>query len=240
MKDIALVIANFGSADDVRPLLELDPAIDAFYYTDRSPTDRRIIESYTQIIKPNYPRHDFDSRLRSRYFKHQIHRLDEVQGYNWLAWADSSLFFYETEFIADWVQELEKKPKRDRILLIPHPQRQTVAQEFEFITEQIASGNEYLRKRYANEKMAEQMAWFESRRLATDAPLYCGGFWIVENNGFFHRILDDWWNQNLRFGLMDQLSLGVLLAFYDVSPSKLEVEIFNNRHFCFIAHQEEK
>ena len=32
---------------------------------------------------------------------------------------------------------------------------------------------------------------------------------MIENNERLRRAWDDWWDQNLRFGLMDQLSLPV-------------------------------
>jgi hypothetical protein len=79
MSEIALVTANFGGIDDIKTLPQHD-GIDAFYYTDaatRSQADQTAIASWTRVLVPNYPRHDFGSRLRAKYFKLQVHRLDD-------------------------------------------------------------------------------------------------------------------------------------------------------------------
>jgi len=88
-KTIALVTANFGGID-VAKRLPNRSGIDAFYYTDElsaMAASLEVTSTWTRVIVPIYPRHDFSARLRARYFKHQIHRLDDVRGYNWLAWA---------------------------------------------------------------------------------------------------------------------------------------------------------
>jgi hypothetical protein len=85
--------------------------------------------------------------------------------------------------------------------------------------------------------MDEQMAYFERRGWDTEARLWCGGFWIVENSELFNRCWDDWWDQNLRFGLMDQLSLQVVLDEHGCEPQALEVSIWQNAHFTHVPHQ---
>jgi hypothetical protein len=239
--DIALVTANFASIDEIKALPR-DGAIDAFYYTDEATLARSqpaAQSTWSRVLKPNYPRHDFSSRLRSRYFKHQIHRLDEVRSARWLIWADSSLQFKETRFILDQVERLRQLPPRKRALLVPHPHRNTVGQEYEFISGEIAGGNEYLRVRYGLEKMTEQMEHFRCRGWSDAAPLFCGGFWIVENSELMNRCWDAWWDQNLRFGMMDQLSFSLVLEDYGCEPQRFEVNIFENQHFSYVAHARE-
>src|SRR4051812_42863245 len=105
---IALVTANFGGIDDLKPLPPHD-GIDAFYYTDAASFAAAAppaVKTWTQVIVPNYPRHDFNPRLRGRYFKHQIHRLDEVRNHRWLVWADSSLQFHDLGFVMAAVERL--------------------------------------------------------------------------------------------------------------------------------------
>jgi len=65
----------------------------------------------------------------------------------------------------------------------------------------------YLRLRYADEKMPQQMEYFRRRGWDVQARLWCGAFWMVANTEPIHRAWDSWWDQNLRFGMMDQLSL---------------------------------
>jgi hypothetical protein len=239
--DIALVSANFASIDEIK-VLPRDEAIDAFHYTDeatRARSQPAALSTWSRVLVPDYPRHDFSSRLRSRYFKHQIHRLDEVRPARWLVWADSSLQFKDTRFILDQVERLRQLSPRKRVLLVPHPNRTTIRQEYEFISTEIERGNEYLRVRYGLEKMTEQMEHFRSRGWSDAAPLFCGGFWIVENSELMNRCWDAWWDQNLRFGMMDQLSLSVVLEDLGCVPQRFEVDIFENPHFSFVAHARE-
>jgi hypothetical protein len=232
---IALVTANFGGITSLP-----GHRFDSFYYTDaetKEQADPKALQSWTQVVVPDYPRHDFNSRLRARYFKHQIHRLPEVAGHRWLVWADSCIRFKSTEFIEHSVSRLASRPESDRLLVIPHPDRATVLEEYEFVQGRIAAGSSYLTIRYRDEKLPEQMRYFDGQGWDTGAPLWCGTFWIVENSDFFNRIWDDWWDQNLRFGMMDQLSLPVLLAAHEVNPNKLDVVLWDNEFFTRAEHR---
>jgi hypothetical protein len=239
MNEIVLVTANFSGIDTVKPLPPHE-SIDAFCYTDeetRAKTPQHIVESWSRVLVPNYPRHDFGPRLRSRYFKHQIHRLDEVRNHRWLAWADASIQLHETKFILEQVEALGRLPAQKRILVVPHPARRTVGEEYEYIKGQIENGSEYLRVRYQAEKMTEQIAFFRQQGWSLDARLWCGGFWIVENSDPLRRCWDDWWNQIIRFGMMDQLSLPVLLDHHQFDPQTLAVNVYDNAHFMNMAHR---
>jgi len=69
--------------------------------------------------------------------------------------------------------------------------------------------------------------------------LWCGTIWMLENSAPMQRMLDAWWDQNLRFGLMDQLSLPVILAAHGITPQALTVVLWQNAYFSHIAHQRE-
>ena len=239
MSSVALISANFGGIDDIRPSLSCAD-VDTFYYTD-APTfasaDPDITASWTRVLVPNYPRHDFSARLRSRYFKQQIHRLPETAGYRWLAWADTSLVFTDLTFLAERAEQLGALPPQQRLLLVPHPDRRTVKEEYDYVRDEIAKGSEYHRIRYANEKMTEQMEFFESQGMNVNAPLWCGTIWMVENSPLINQCWNSWWDQNLRFGMPDQLALAVLLEQFGIEPQALPVNLWNNRYFRYEAHR---
>jgi len=237
---IALVSANFNSFDSGKQLPTSD-GIDSFFYCDentRAALSAEVAASWTRIIVPNYPRHDFEPRLRARYFKHQIHRLDEVRDHRWLVWSDSSIRFKETRFLVDRCRALESRVPQQRALVIPHPDRETVLEEYEYLSAKIRIGSIYHVERYGREKMAEQMAYYSERGWSVEAPLYCGTFWIIENSDALRRCWDDWWDQNIRFGMMDQLSLPVILAQHRLEPQLLSVPLQNNEHFTVESHIE--
>lgn len=236
---IALVTANFGGIDAPKPLPG-HPGIEAIYYTDAAtaasvePEARR---TWDRVLVPNYPRYDFNPRLRAKYFKLQIHRLDEVRGHRWLVWADGSVQFHDLDFVTRCARALARLPARRRVLLVPHPDRQTVWQEYRFVEDEMAAGNAYLVQRYALEKMPEQMEYFRTRGWNLHARLWCGTFWMMENAEPLRRAWDAWWDQNLRFGLMDQLSLPVILADHAIEPEALDVNLWRNEHFTWVSHR---
>jgi hypothetical protein len=239
--EIALVTANFSGIDDLKALPVRD-GIDAFYYTDAATAAAASPEAaatWTRVMVPNYPRHDFNPRLRGRYFKHQIHRLDEVREHRWLVWADSSLLFHDLGFVKEQAAALARLPVRRRVLLVPHPDRQTIWEEFQFIESQIDAGDNYLILRYRQEKMAEQMEYFRSRRWSLHARLWCGTIWMIENAEPLRRAWDAWWDQNLRFGMMDQLSLPVILDDHGIEPQAFAVMVEQNEYFSCVPHSKD-
>jgi len=239
---IALVSANFGGIDAIKPFPPL-PGVDAFFYTDAdtlAAADPEVIPSWGRIIVPDYPRYDFGPRLRGRYFKHQIHRLPETESYRWLAWAASSLQFRDASFLLREADRLASLPPHQRLALVPHPDRNTIREEYEFILQQIANGgeySEYLRVRYAQEKMTEQMNFFAGRGWNLDAPLWCGTFWLIENNDPITRCWNSWWDQNLRYGMMDQLSLPVLIEAFGLEPQALQLHLWKNEFWEHVTHR---
>jgi hypothetical protein len=239
MSDIALVSANFGGIDSIEPVPRL-AGVDTFYYTDeatRARTPAKDLQTWTQVLVPDYPRYDFSPRLRAKYFKLQIHRLEEVRRYRWLVWIDSSINMGELDFLLQLRDSLSSQPPGDRVVLVPHPHRRTVREEYEYITREMVTGNRYLKDRYEFEKLPEQIADFRRRNWNIDAQLYCGGFWMIENSEHFHRVWDDWWDQNLRYGLMDQLPLGVLLMHHHCTVQQLKVNIYENQYWGIRWHK---
>jgi len=116
-------------------------------------------------ITPDFFRRDFSPRLMARYLKHQIQRLVITDKYKYLIWTDCSLKFLNLEFITYEVRKLKQRKPRDRVMMVPHPERKTVYEVYKYVTEEIKSGNKYLRNRYENEKMEEQIEFFQRQKL---------------------------------------------------------------------------
>ena len=230
---LALVSVDFGGIDNINAFPQT-AGIDTYFYTDADAlfgADPAVLSSWGRVIVPDYPRHDFGPRLRGRYFKHQIHRLPEMEPYRWLAWADASLQFRDPSFLLRETERLAALAPRQRIALVRHPDRATIREEYEYICQEIQNGNEYLTLRYAKEKMTEQMSFFKSRGWNLEASLWCGTIWIVENNDLIARCWDSWWDQNLRYGMMDQLSLPVLLDSFGLQPHVMDFDLRHNSFF---------
>ena len=131
--------------DEIKQLPALN-GLDAYLFTDKEGLERipkKVRNTWTRIIVPDFPRRDFSARLTARYFKHQIQRLEISDKYKYLMWADCSLKFRDLKFITSEVKKLKKLKARDRVMMVPHPERKTVYEEYKYITEEIKTGNDY-------------------------------------------------------------------------------------------------
>jgi len=62
---------------------------------------------------------------------------------------------------------------------------------------------------------------------------------MMENAEPLRRAWDAWWDQNLRFGMMDQLSPPVILDDHGIEPNALRVNLWKNDHFTYVLHKKE-
>jgi hypothetical protein len=83
------------------------------------------------------------------------------------------------------------------------------------------------------------MEYFKSRGWNVEAPLFCGTVWMIENSEPPRRAWDAWWDQNLRFGMMDQLSLPVILEDHGIEPQQLKIDLWKNEYFTYVPHRRE-
>ena len=227
---IALVTANMGGID---PLFALPPhpGIDALYYTD-VPSLGSAASTWTRILVPPYPASE--PRLKAKFFKCQAHHLPEVRGYPWLAWADASFEFHSLEFLTEWSGFAA--PDGSRAVFVPHPDRQTVAQEYGYVLRQIELGNPYLAGRYSAEALEREREFFSRIHDLEALKLWAGGLWLMANASRTHAFLDAWWNCVLRFSILDQAALSPLLMEHGIEPVGFDVDLSTNQHFTRHVH----
>jgi len=238
MDSLALVTANIGGIDDIKPFPQRS-GIQTFYFTDQKTialSDPAKLGTWGKIILPDYPLKELGPRLCSRYFKQQTHRLDEVRGFRWLAWADSCLRFKDVSFFSNAIAKLRELPERSRLLLVPHYKRATVREEYEFLCSEIRKGNQYAIARYSIEDMTRQVNSYEAAGLSLDAKLWCGTIWVMERSERMAALCNEWWHHTVKFGTMDQLSLGVLLKEQEIKPVALGVHLMRNKFFEWMGH----
>lgn len=239
MRLAALVTANFGGIDELKPLPPRR-RLAAYYYTDGagSEPDAAFASTWTRILHPEYPLGIPDPRLRARYFKLQIHHLPESRRFRWLLWADARVRFKDLSFIKDSIRHLSTLSPNQRALLVPHPDRNTIEEEYEFIRTQIESGNEYLSARYRIDQMTEQLSQFRRAGKSLTGQLWAGGFWMVENSDLMRGTWDLWHDYDRFPGNMDQLSLPVALNQHHIRPTRLEVNLYDNAFFSIEPHKQ--
>lgn len=224
--EIALVTANMGGLD---PLFALPPhpGVDAFYYTDRPDA---VPSGWTGSFVVG----DGNPRLLAKRFKCQAHRLAEVQGCRWLAWADASFEFRSLDFLHAWAALAGDEGAC--AVLVPHPDRGTVAEEYAYVLRQIAGGNKYLSSRYSAEVLRCERAHFSRTHELEKLRLWAGGMWLFANVPRTHEFLNSWWDCVLRFSILDQTSMSPLLADHGIEPVAFSGNLYDNQHWVRHPH----
>ncbi len=207
--EISIVTANFGRQEQDVEFPLLPEYVSLHRYSERT---------------VDYPWMGLAPRLRAKYFKCQMHRLDLND--RWFVWADNSLQFHSLEFLKDIVDRLSTLSPKRRAMFIAHPDRGTVREEYEFLLDRMANHDGYLIDRYGLDNLHGLMQQVDGRR-----KLLCGGFFVIENGPFMQAFLNDWWDMILRYGVMDQLSLPEALAKNGIEPELLPVYLYRNEYF---------
>jgi hypothetical protein len=226
---IAFISGNFGNVDNTKPLPRHD-GIDSILFTDRvRMLGTRSADLRTwgnMIVNPVAGQHD-EPWMRSRFFKQQWHKLPEMDGYEFVVWADSSLQFNDMEFITEFCEAM---PEGEHALFVPHPDRTTVEEEYEHVSCMIANGDPYLSERYNVTDMGMQLLSLETAGMnCADTRLWCAGFYIVRNTPLIHKCFDLWWHYTQMYGRMDQLSLSAAFEFNGVHITPINVNIYRNQ-----------
>lgn len=227
---VAIFTANFGGIDEPSKFSQ-GKGYSGFYFTDLATKDgssEEIIDSWPNFCTPNYPRHDFNSRLRAKYFKLQPHRIDGLQRFRYLCWIDARVSIRRYDFVLDTIERLKSLPSNRRLAIFAHPVRNTVKDEFDFIAAGIAAGNRRLMVQYGSENMSGLIEYYEKQGLDLSSRLVAAGFWIRENNEPMNQCWDVWWDHTLKFTIMDQLSLPVIMNKMGIEPELIPGNIYSN------------
>lgn len=161
------------------------------------------------------PRSDLNARLKSKYFKMCQHEIKpNAQAF---IWADGSYQIYEG--ITEWF--LQELGSADAVF-IRHPFLSSAREEMEFVEKGIQNGDPYLVTRYTNERISQQYACYKELGFP-DTFLVCGGLFIRKNTPKVNNAFDDWFLENVKWTIEDQISLP-----YIIWKHKLDIKIIDS------------
>ena len=227
MKRIALVSANFGRLDPVFPL-PAHPQIDGLYFVDHTVKD----PGAWRIVRDNSTK--TGTRRKSKRYKCQIHRVDGVAAYDYIAWVDASIEIRDPSFLAEAAEYMARADLE--AAFVPHPSRATAAEEYEHLIAGLRDGVQYLVRRYGLEPLLAEREQMRSRGYDLSAPLWAGGVWIVANAPRVWAMLDKWWHVVRRFSVVDQPALACLVQSHGIRHTALALNLYDNRFFRRKAH----
>jgi hypothetical protein len=226
--DIVLVSANIGGIDPVFPLPP-HPGIHAVYFTDAAPCEAEA--TWDRVVRVP---HSDNPRMAAKFYKCQIHRLPETRGFPWLMWSDTSARFKDLSFVPGLVQRLGRYGTR--AALVPHPNRRSPAEEYQYVIDRITEGNVYLASRYTAEEMRAERDHFAKRHDLRALPLWCGGLWVFANAPRSHAFFNAWWRCVNTWAIIDQPAISPLLVEHGIRPVPIKLPLMDNRYWTRVEH----
>jgi len=215
-KKVAVISAVFGGMDSPKRMPEQTIPFDFFYFNDAS----------------IFPRKEFSPRLRAKFFKLQSHRIREIAKYDIVIWIDGSFEITSNEFVS-WVLSHLKKSS---ISVLKHPERSCIYEECKFVADLMGIGNTYLKSRYASEPIREQVNEYKKEGYPQNNGLYSCGLFARKQDEKTNHIFDDWWAENCKWSIQDQLSFPYVLWKNNMKVQEIKIDLFRNEYFNLTSH----
>ncbi len=219
---IAVVTASIGGIDVPKIFPNQSIAVDYFSFTNENLP---------------FPMDGLSSRLRAKYFKMQAHKLAAIenQEYDVIVWIDGNVQLQKDNVLAQMINRLVEE-KAD-VVLAPHPSRNCVYAETDFIVNEIAKGNKYLSVRYKPESLKKEADLFRSWNYPENNGLYWCGFFARRNTPKVNDFFDDWWNANLLWCDFDQTNFPFLAHRHKIKISTIEFgDFYENENYKLVHH----
>lgn len=124
--------------------------------------------------------------------------------YDYYLWLDGNLSLADSDslkYFHDAIQDYD-------VVVLKHPYRNTIWWEYRYNWRGLHNNapSNYLRKRYVNELLDEQINVIKDDKDYVDDYLVLGGVFMYRNTPEVHRMLKEWFYHVSRYCVMDQLS----------------------------------
>lgn len=185
------------------------------------------IEIYTDSSL--FPRKDLHPRLQSKYFKMCGHSLFPDKKY--IIWVDGSVQI--TQEIVYWLIEFMGNTD---CAFIQHHARNRVIDELTHVEDEMKNGNKYLLDRYQHEPMRSQVESYIKEDFVDDKLLF-GAIFIRKNDPKVNVAFDNWFIENVKWSIQDQLSLPYIIWKYQLSVSIIPASFYwGGPYHKYIGH----
>ena len=124
-------------------------------------------------------------------------------GYDYYIWVDHSSALLHFDSVKWFVEQCQGVD----IAVFPHPIRNTIQEEADYIKGRLAKNCKYIIPRYKNELIDEQLAVIQADPLFVDNYLFASTAFIYKNSEKMHDMMIQWWYHTSRFHTVDQLAL---------------------------------
>ena len=192
MNKIAVLSASLGEFDQTWGHEDQDLPADYFHFTDENFPPR--FNSMTPRLQAKIP----------KMFGWQL-----KPGYDAYMWIDGNLRLARSLSLQYFYENLENYD----IVVLKHPSRDTVFWEYRYNHRGLHNNapSNYLRERYTNELLDEQIEVIMTDDTYYDDMLVNGGIFMYKNSPMVQKMLKEWWYYVSRYLIMDQLAWAYVL-----------------------------
>lgn len=202
---VAILTASIGNFDEIKGIPRQTIDVDYYAYFDNNLP---------------YPLPNLNNRLKSKYVKIQTHRF--LPGYDAYIWIDGRV-----EITADvFCEEIIKGLEDNDVAIFRHPERETIAEEYEYMQEQMRKGNSYLSSRYGNQDIETEYSFIKSEGVE-DFTLYACTIFARRNTIKVNVAFTEWWKRCIEFSYFDQTMFSY--ACKDLKIKQLDRNEFRNQ-----------
>lgn len=229
---LALVSANLGGLDPFHSLPTL-PGVLSTYYTDRDVAPNDLL-GWTRVERVERVAAVGGPRLAGKLYKCQIHRTPYAADAEWFLWVDGCVRLHSLDWVLPQILSLGGNGRRG--VFVPHPDRPTIAAEYEYVISALRRGNPYLTSRYTVEAMESERDFFAKRHNLSRLPTWCGGLWILPASPEVERFLDAWWWTVRNMNIFDQCAISPLLVEHGIEAVPLKRSIYGCEYWTRVPH----
>lgn len=151
---------------------------------------------------------------------------EDDYNYDYYIWVDSKFTLYDGIItkLMDGIGDAD-------LCLFNHPNRSSIASEYEFMSTLMKGGDTYLNERYVGENMRTQYSRYINDKTYVDNKLFaCGCFVyskrLVENTDY--NLMKEWFYHNALYSIQDQLSLPYLLNKFNTKYNTYDFNLLGN------------
>lgn len=153
--------------------------------------------------------------------------------YDFYIWLDASITF-SNENSVDWLINLCKED----IAFFRHFERNSIQEEFLFMSNEMSKGNSYLLSRCEFEFMKEQVEFYLSHKDFNDSLLFACGVFIYSKKLISQNfnIMEQWFYHCSRWSIRDQLSIPFLLWLNKIKFNIIQDHLLKNIYIQYHGH----
>ena len=176
-------------------------------------------EYYSNLKKDNLKHYNM---MSAKYYKINSHKVDILQKYDYYIWIDGSIFL-QKDFIKNIYKVINKTNKE--VIHFKHSARDNIKDEYLFSKDMM---------KYKMINLYKQYNDYIKYGFTDNKGLYENTIIIRKNVKKINNAFEKWFQENIKYGFQDQISLPYIYWKYNINPYLINENVFNNKLYSYV------